>query len=132
MADLTGTIKFFVPGKEYGFIRPDDGSKDVFFHVSRLDGFKPFDTGLFDVSPGGADLSDPETLDGRSTEAVASPDQLEARAEPGCSVRFALEAPGKIPRAAWVRPSSGQTVNQTVNQTVDQTVDPVVNPTPDS
>ena len=33
----TGTVKWFNPGKGYGFIAPSDGSKDVFVHVSAVD-----------------------------------------------------------------------------------------------
>ena len=32
----TGTVKFFNEEKRYGFITPDDGSKDIFMHKSGL------------------------------------------------------------------------------------------------
>ncbi|RMD63926.1 MAG: cold-shock protein [Alphaproteobacteria bacterium] len=32
-----GTIKWFNPVKGYGFIQPEDGSKDVFIHISAME-----------------------------------------------------------------------------------------------
>ena len=32
-----GKIKWFDPKKGYGLITPDDGSKDAFLHISRLE-----------------------------------------------------------------------------------------------
>lgn len=34
---IQGTVKFFNSAKGFGFIQPENGSKDVFVHVSNLD-----------------------------------------------------------------------------------------------
>jgi CspA family cold shock protein len=53
----TGTVKWFSESKGYGFITPEDGSKDVFVHHSAIQGsgFKTLAEGqrvTFDVQQG--------------------------------------------------------------------------------
>ncbi|MDB5597264.1 MAG: cold-shock protein [Hyphomicrobiales bacterium] len=43
----TGTVKWFDATKGYGFIQPDQGSKDVFVHISAVEqaGFRSLTEG---------------------------------------------------------------------------------------
>jgi CspA family cold shock protein len=43
----TGTVKFYNTQKGYGFIVPDDGSKDIFVHATALEraGIRGLDEG---------------------------------------------------------------------------------------
>lgn len=54
---LTGTVKWFDSAKGFGFITPEDGSKDVFVHYSSIatQGYRSLSEGQkvsFDVENG--------------------------------------------------------------------------------
>jgi CspA family cold shock protein len=52
----SGTVKFYNSQKGYGFIKPDDGGKDVFVHVTAVEraGINGLDEGMrlsFEMEP---------------------------------------------------------------------------------
>ena len=54
---VQGTVKWFNAEKGYGFITPEDGSKDVFVHFSAIaaEGYRSLEEGQkveFDVTQG--------------------------------------------------------------------------------
>ena len=63
----SGTIKWFNTTKGYGFIQPDDGSKDAFVHISAVEraGLSSLREGQkveFDLVPGRDGKSSAENL----------------------------------------------------------------------
>jgi CspA family cold shock protein len=53
---MTGTVKFFNAERGYGFIKPDDGGRDVFVHITAVEraGLKDLIEGqriTFEVEP---------------------------------------------------------------------------------
>lgn len=51
-----GTVKFFNPEKGFGFIKPEEGGKDIFVHISAVEkiGLTTLDEGRkisFEVEP---------------------------------------------------------------------------------
>ena len=63
----TGTVKFFNTQRGYGFIEPDDGSKDAFVHISAVEraGLTSLNEGQkvsYDVQPGRDGKSSAENL----------------------------------------------------------------------
>ncbi len=63
----TGTVKWFNPIKGFGFIQPDDGSKDAFVHISAveragLSGLREGQKVEYDLVPGRNGKSSAENL----------------------------------------------------------------------
>ncbi len=63
----TGTVKWFNSAKGYGFIEPNDGSADAFFHISAveqagLSGLREGQKVEYEVVPGRNGKSSAENL----------------------------------------------------------------------
>ncbi len=62
-----GTVKWFNPNKGYGFIEPEDGSKDAFVHISAVEraGLSSLNEGQkvsYELTPGQNGKSSAENL----------------------------------------------------------------------
>jgi CspA family cold shock protein len=67
LAMTTGTVKWFNPAKGFGFIEPEDGSKDAFVHISAveragLNGLNEGQKVSYDLTPGQDGKSSAENL----------------------------------------------------------------------
>ncbi len=67
MTMTTGTVKFFNMDRGYGFIEPEDGSKDAFVHISAIEraGLSSLSEGQkvsYEVQPGRDGKSSAENL----------------------------------------------------------------------
>ena len=63
----TGNVKWFNPAKGFGFIEPDDGSKDAFVHISAVEsaGLTSLSEGQkvsYELQPGQGGKSSAENL----------------------------------------------------------------------
>jgi CspA family cold shock protein len=63
----TGTVKWFNAAKGYGFIEPEDGSKDAFVHISAVEraGLSTLSEGQkvsYEIQPGQQGKSSAENL----------------------------------------------------------------------
>ena len=65
----SGTVKWFSDEKGFGFITPDDGSKDIFVHQSVIeaDGFRSLSEGAKVEYESEADAKGPRATSVKST-----------------------------------------------------------------
>ncbi len=84
---MTGTIARTVDDRGFGFITPDDGSKDVFFHARSLVGvefedLREGDKVTFDLEngPKGPAAANVERAEGGAAPAAASEEQTDEAA----------------------------------------------------
>jgi len=94
---ITGKVKFFDMTKGFGFIAPNDGSKDVFVHISAL-------------QRSGIDkLVDNQVVNLRSLKSVASRQRLTCRwhKPPLFSVKAVLNEHGFFVCGFWLVISLG-------------------------
>ena len=82
----SGTVKWFDPRRGYGFIQPDDGSQDVFVHISAVE-----QSELGQVVEGQKIQFDLE--DGRQGKPAAANLRRRLTGGIGCRVRAATSRP---------------------------------------
>lgn len=96
----SGTVKFFNPGKGFGFITPDDGSPDVFVHVSAVER-----SGLRELSEG--DRVSFEVEEDRRSGRLAASDLRVTGSGPGPARRTAERSRGDSQRPEFGSRGSG-------------------------
>jgi CspA family cold shock protein len=106
---VRATVKWYNPSKGFGFVTPDDGSQDVFLHVSAVEqaGLQSLDEGsiiVCDLADGqkGAQVS---TI--HSVEAGTAPAQRSSR--PSTGSRYPRQSVGNYDDYGYARePGSGE------------------------